>query len=184
MLRTIVKSKNLYSNTQEGVNTQILLRHYSKSQNIGFTTYFHKIHTGNGGSKTNKQCSQYLGITIAERVLSKIFKNVKVMPFGNQGYDIICGQGYKIDIKSAVRRKQHLWGFNIGRNQIADYFLCLAFDSREDLNPEHLWLIPGSNINYFTGITISELKLDKWSQYEITNKLNDVINCCNMIRGD
>jgi hypothetical protein len=49
----------------------------------------------------NRDCSQYLGIHIAERVLSNIFENVKRLPLHNHGYDFICNKGYKIDVKSA-----------------------------------------------------------------------------------
>lgn len=35
----------------------------------------------------NKECSDYLGCYIAERLLSKIYPDVQVMPHGNPGYD-------------------------------------------------------------------------------------------------
>jgi len=138
-----------------------------------------------GGSKTNKESAQYLGITVAEKVLSKIFKNVEVMPFGNSGYDFKCNSGYLIDVKSACKRKnQNYWMFRINRNQIADYFLCLAFDNRDDLNPEHIWLIPAKKVRHLTSLAISIVTIDKWLEYELTNKLNDVINCCNIIKSE
>ena len=99
--------------------------------------------------ENNKSCSQYLGIHIAERILSHIFHNVEQMPYNNPGYDLICGNGYKIDVKSVCHVKDipNKWNFPIRRNKIPDYFLCLAFDNREDLNPKHIWLIPGHIIN-------------------------------------
>ena len=36
----------------------------------------------------NKDCASYLGC-IAEQLLSKIFKHVKMMPYGNHGYDSV-----------------------------------------------------------------------------------------------
>ena len=72
------------------------------------------------------------------------------------------------------------WAFNIGRNTTADYFLCLAFDNREDLNPLHAWLIPGSKINHLTGTSISPSTLHKWDAYALdTSKIGD---CCDAMR--
>lgn len=139
-----------------------------------------------GGMKDNKDCPHYLGITVAERVLSKIFKNVQRMSTHNPGYDFICGKGFKIDVKSGCRRERenrsNWWVFNINHNIIADHFLCLAFDNRKNLNPEHIWLIPRIDINDKGSITITESKLYKWSKYEL-DKLDDIIKCCNTIKG-
>jgi len=88
---------------------------------------------------TNKKTALYLGVHIAEKVLSKIYKNVKIMPFGNPGFDFICGKGLKIDAKSSTlisnRSENPSWIFNIRRKKIPDLFLCLAFDNVNDLNP-------------------------------------------------
>jgi len=140
---------------------------------------------GYGSSKTNKKSSSYLGVTVAEKVLSRVFKNVEVMPPNNSGYDFICNSGYMIDVKSACKSKnQNNWMFNINRNQIADYFLILAFDNRENLNPKHIWLISGKIVNHLKSLVVSVATVDKWSEYELTNKLNDVISCCDILRGD
>ena len=74
------------------------------------------------------------------------------------------------------------WFFSINKNQIADYFLCIAFDNRDDLNPEYLWLIPGSDVNDKSGISIAESTIDKWSKYEL-DKLDDIISCCNNMKN-
>ena len=95
----------------------------------------------------NKECSQFLGIHIAEQVLSHVFKDVEQMPMNNPGYDFICNHGKKIDIKSSCLRKKGNWLFNIKRNTTANYFLCLAFDDRGNMTPLHAWLIPGSKLN-------------------------------------
>ena len=132
----------------------------------------------------NKECPSYLGIHIAERVLSHIFENVRRMPNNNPGFDVICNQDKLIDIKSACR--QHIppwadsWTFIINKNQIAQYFLCLAFDNRQDLNPEHIWLIPACNVNDKIGVSIAETRLAKWSKYE--QPVDKVIDCCNTLR--
>jgi len=178
------KSKSLFSTTTDGVTTQIRCVVNLHTEHVGFSTLFQKSPGNTGASESNKECSQYLGIIVGERMLLRVFKNVEVMPFGNQGYDFICNSGYKIDVKSATKMKNHNgWMFNINRNQIADYFLCLAFDDRENLNPKHIWLIPGEKVNHLIGLAISISTMDKWSQYELTNKLNDVIECCNILKN-
>ena len=176
--------KSVYCNTEEGVTTQIQIQYNTHTNHITFGfTQFKKSPGWTNGSVNNKQCASYLGVTVAESVLSKIFQHVERMPYGNPGYDFICGRGYRIDIKSATRMKnQNAWVFHIGCNYIADYFLCLAFDNREDLNPLHLWLIPAKKVNHLTGLIISESKLKNWSQYELDGKLNKVIACCNVLR--
>ena len=177
-------TKSLFSNTQEGVTTQIQLRYNPRTEHIGVTSVFKKSDGFSNGSLNNKNCSNYLGITIAEQILAKIFKNVVVMPSHNKGFDIICNQGYKIDIKSATHNKKGKgWMFSIKHNKIADYFLCLAFDNREDLNPLHLWLIGGEKINHLSYLRILESRLNRWSQYELDDGLNKVIGCCNIMQA-
>ena len=129
----------------------------------------------------NKTCSSYLGCHVAEGVLSSVFKDVKVMPFGNPGYDFICNHGKKIDVKSGCTLKpggnrSDLWNFHIGRNKIPDYFLCIAFDNRNDLNPLHLWLIPGDVVSHLSGTSISKTSLHKWDKYKLA--VNDVVEAC------
>lgn len=132
---------------------------------------------------TNRACSAYLGCYIAERVLSNVFKNVQMMPIGHPGYDFICGNGYKIDVKSATfGTKYHRASFNIRKNVIADYFLCIAFDNRTDLNPLYMWLIPGDDINHLNATGVSISTIDKWNKYEIG--VDKVVACCDTLRGD
>lgn len=135
--------------------------------------------------------SYWLGIHVAERVLNNIFENVQEMPMCNQGYDFICKNRCKVDIKSSCIRKTkygYRWAFNIDKNTIADYFLLLAFDNRENLNPIHLWLIKGNEIiktkkgltklNNLTTLSISTSKdkLEKYILYELKDKLDKVKN--------
>lgn len=146
----------------------------------------HRRNNGGRSYKENRSCASYLGVYVAERVLSHVFKDVERMPFDNPGYDFICNKGKKIDIKSICShskgRSLLCWRFSIRRNKIADYFLCLAFDNREDLNPLHIWLIPGHIVNHLHGASISITTIDKWSKYELAEKLNDVVTCCNIIK--
>lgn len=136
---------------------------------------------------TNPDCASYLGVCVAERVLSHIFEHVTRMPFGNPGYDFTCRRGYKIDVKSGCRYHREGWSdwwlFHIDKNTTADYFLLLAFDDRKSLTPEHVWLIPGSEVSDRVSVGITESRLKKWAQYELHDKLEDVVKCCNAIRA-
>ena len=137
--------------------------------------------TEDGAKITNTECSMYLGVDIAENVLSKVFNDVEVMPPNNPGYDFICNKGKKIDVKSACLRDTYTaWNFSIKYNTVADYFLCIAFDNRKDLNPLHIWLIPGNLINKNSGKTISESTLYKWNKYELD--ITKTIECCDHIK--
>ena len=128
----------------------------------------------------NKLCPQYLGIVIGERLCRHLFKDVEVMPIHNAGYDIVCSHGKRIDVKTAcmtlVNKKYPRWGFNIRMCTAADYFICVAFDNVKDLNPLHIWMIPGKEINHLTGISIRPSTLHKWSQWE--RDINNAQLCC------
>lgn len=115
----------------------------------------------------NKKCSTYLGCDIAETVASKIFKDAKAMPYGNHGFDIVCNEDKKIDVKSSIFRISGSWVFNIRCNTLADYFLCIGFDNRNDLNPIHIWLIPSGGVNHLTKIAIRKNTVKNWMQYEL-----------------
>jgi hypothetical protein len=135
----------------------------------------------------NKTCSAYLGIHIAERILSHYFENVSRTPYGTPGYDFTCKNGYKIDVKCAciqkIKNKSNCkWQFSIQYNTIADYFLCLGFDNRDSLEPQHIWLIPGNVVNKLDAfqIPVSEYGLSKWHQYE--KPLDKVLQCCATLR--
>lgn len=133
----------------------------------------------------NRDCPLFLGVHIAEQVLSKVFKNVEQMPNNNPGFDFKCNRGMKIDVKSSVLRYHGRslgsWSFGIGKNTIADYFLCLAFNNREDLNPMHIWLIPGNDINHLTSTKISPTRISRWSKYE--KDITKIISCCDTMRN-
>ena len=129
----------------------------------------------------NRGCSSFLGVYVAEGVLGQAFKNVVRMPYGNSGYDFKCGNGYEIDVKSSCWRKNGGWAFHIDHNIIADYFLCLAFDNRKDLNPLHVWLIPGDVVNSRICIGISPSTISKWDKYALD--INKVSACCNMMKA-
>jgi len=128
--------------------------------------------------------ASFLGL-LSEKVLSHMFDGVRRMPTNNPGYDFVCARGLKIDVKSSTRHAQinqpnEHWTFSIRYNKVADYFLCLAFDNRESLNPEHVWLIPARKINMQSALCISETVISKWSEYE--RSLDKVNVCCGAMR--
>lgn len=138
----------------------------------------------------NRTCSAFLGIHVAERVLAKTFKDVKIMPTGHPGYDFICNKGMKIDVKSATSVctiangiSFPRWSFKIRRNKVADFFICIAFDNRDELNPQHAWMIPGHILNTMYSPCVSKSTVAKWDEYKID--LDSITACCdNMKNGD
>lgn len=145
--------------------------------------YMHRTGRNQPMSK-KRDCPAFLGIHVAERVLSHIFKNVTRMPYNNPGYDFVCNNGFLVDAKAACRghhlHRSDNWTFHIHKNQIAQYFICLAFNNREDLTPEHIWLIPAGDINDKVGVSIADSRIDRWSRYELP--INQVVSCCDTIR--
>lgn len=178
-----LKSKHLHSTTTGGISTHTICVYNTNTNMVTVSTSFHKSHFNNG-SKTNKTCTNWLGIR-AEIILTNVFKSVERMPYSNPGFDFICKGGYKIDVKSSCQYLHGNWSpsykFGVFRNKIADYFLCLTFDNREDLNPLHIWLIPGSDINDRLCVGISESTITKWDKYKI-DKIDDIISYCNNIK--
>ncbi len=146
----------------------------------------------------NKECSNYLGIYITERILSYVFESATQMPFGNKGFDWLCPKGLKIDVKSACLGKHGntpAWRFGINKNKIADYFLLLAFDNRTDLNPMHIWLIKGTDIcdgykrnfiNEKSSLEIYNTKnsINRYKKYELDDKIERVIKCYDKFKND
>ena len=131
--------------------------------------------------KSNKSCSQYLGVHVAEKVLSLVFTNVERMPLKNHGYDFICGKGYKIEVKSAcLKADSPQWMFRINKNNVADYFALLAFDNRNSLNPLHFWLVPSVVLKDCNSLTISRRNILKFKEYE--KPTDKIIQCCNILK--
>lgn len=173
--------KSLFYLCGDGVTIRIFCQHNINTNYNSITTRFDYKNTG--GYSTNRDCSMFLGVHIAEQILSKVFKNVKTMPINNPGYDFICNNGYKIDVKSSCIHKDGLWSFIFDRNKIPDYFLCIAFDNRNNLQPEYIWLIPSDIVNNLVGTSISESTLNKWEGYNLP--IDKVVSCCdNMKSGD
>ena len=142
---------------------------------------------GNLPMDENKNCPSYLGVHIAERLIRNRYgDDIEVMPYGNPGYDFICNKGKLVDAKSACLNKYDGWLFHIGRNTIADFFICTAFDNREDLNVLHVWMIPGDVVNHLVSASICQNTVHKWDEYELD--IDKISSCCNEMkdaaRGD
>lgn len=143
----------------------------------------------------NEDCAVYLGIHIAERVLSKVFEDVKRMSINNHGFDFICKKGYKIDVKSATVNRptsNGAWSFGINHNDIADYFLLIGFDDRENLEPMHIWLfkkdemIRGKPFHMRKGFSMEDnpINLEVYNPWELTDKLEKMKECCDKLKSD
>jgi len=139
---------------------------------------------GGKSMSDNKECSSFLGVHVAERVLAHVFKDVKKMTYGNSGYDFICNRGKKIDVKSSCihyqRKRNPYFAFTFNKNKIADHFLCMAFDDRNDLNPLYIWLLPGSEFNHLVGTRISTATIDKWDEYR--QPIDKALVCCSILK--
>ncbi|MDD3906430.1 MAG: hypothetical protein PHS46_07930 [Candidatus Omnitrophica bacterium] len=136
-----------------------------------------------------KEHPGYLGVVVAERLLTGVFQNVERMPMGNPGFDFYCGKRYKIDVKASCLsfrqcpRSSPKWEFSTKKNQIADYFACIAFDNRQELNPVHFWIIPASEVANKTTISVSnvESSLSKVRKYE--RPIDNILSTCNQLKG-
>ena len=135
----------------------------------------------------NKNCASYLGVVVAERLCKHLFKDVEVMPHNNTGFDIICNKGMKIDVKSASttftgkNKKYPQWQFNIDHNTIADFFILVTFDNRIDLNPLHLWMIPGKKLNHQVKASVALSRIHKWDEWKKDIKNAQI--CCAEIKA-
>ena len=175
LMRSKKHHKGLFSMSENGVCYKILARYTESTENIGIYGQFSLSHGFNDGMRHNKDSAQYFGLHVAENALSKIFNDVELMPYANPGYDFVCKHGLKIDVKASTQRGGYNgWSFYIGKNRITDYFLCVAFNDRIDLDPIHLWLLPAALVNERTQVSISRSSLDKWTQYELTDKLTEL----------
>lgn len=175
------KHKSLNHITIDGIGIRTQLQYNTSTNHITIGNTF-----SNHKRPTNKESPIYLGVTVAEKVLSNVFKNVEKMPNCNPGYDFICGKGYKVDSKACCKRihdkQSNNWTFHINKNKITNYFALLAFDNRNDINPLHFWLIPGNIINNKAGVTISESTISKWNEYK--RDISKIISCCNTLKGE
>jgi len=125
-----------------------------------------------------KESAVYLGVfrgefEIAETVLKSLYGKVERMQYGNSGFDFVCN-GNKIDVKTSCishdkRWNSDRWSYSIKKNEIADMFLLIAYESRTSLNVMHIWLVEASKVNDLVALKISnnEKTLRKWKKYEL-----------------
>lgn len=142
---------------------------------------------GHESMYTNKHCTSYLGVAVAERLIKHLFNDVIMMPYGFPDYDMICNKGKKINVKSStIRVRQsnystmNYWRFTINCNKIAEFFLCVAFDNINDINPLYMWMIPGKELNNQSDISISQSTIHKWDQYKFD--ITDAKKCCDIMK--
>jgi len=134
----------------------------------------------------SRDSASYLGIHIAERLLPKIFQEPRMMPHGNKGFDAICKNNYKIEIKSSVLYKDNRWNFHISQNKIADFFFCIGFNNRINLEIQYIWLIPGNDVvrnkklNEFYSLYIYDTEHSRScvAKYVLSDKLEQANNTC------
>jgi len=133
----------------------------------------------------NKECAQYLGCYINERILKHVMPNAILMNYANPGYDLVCGKGYLVDAKAATlhypKNQSPHWCFMIRKNTTPDYFLLTAYKDRESLDICHMWLIPGDAINDKVGVTISLSGIHKWDEYQIDH--TDALTCVTQLKA-
>lgn len=168
----------------------------NKANRVGLSTYCKKhLHEYNKNLEKskpdyvpmseNRYCAEFLGCHVNETILSKVFKDVKMMPYANPGYDFLCAKNKKIDCKSATllhpknENGEDFWNFHIRHNVMADYFLLVGYDNREDLNPLRCWIIPGYLLNGKETLAI-RINDTKWNECE--RKIDDVIDKCNLMK--
>lgn len=108
----------------------------------------------------NHLCSAYLGCYRAENFVFSYYNISDIMPYGFHGYDCICNNKYKLEIKSSTVYHRtpngYNWQFAIRKNKIADYFILVAYDDNDSLSkPSHMWEIPANLVNMKTCLSIS-----------------------------
>lgn len=121
---------------------------------------------------TAKDSSLFLGVHVTEAAIREAYPDIKQMRHGNPKFDLIDIDGSKIDVKSATtyrfKNKDAIrWEFRIRKNDVPDFFICVAFDNRDDLNVIQAWKFPGSVVNHLETLSISPGSFKKWEQYEI-----------------
>lgn len=133
----------------------------------------------------NEDCPSYLGVHIGENYAEKIlivhFGGIeKRMPYNHPYYEFMVKGEYSIQVKTRTliyHEGWEGWYFMIGHNNIADYFLLLAFDNRENKNLLHIWLIKRDEIireeKFYNrdSITITNIPeyLLEFQKYELKN---------------
>lgn len=135
----------------------------------------HRRSLGMKPMSENKECAQYLGVHLSENAASKLLPKATKMPINHPKYDFLCSQGYKIDVKSSTLRLNKnsvtpRWSFCIRDNKDADYFMCIGYDNRTDLNILKIWMIPRKEVDGHKFLLISLSNEVNWKEYELDPK--------------
>lgn len=139
----------------------------------------------------NENCSLWFGEFISQNYVMETFENPIKMHNGNPGFDWICKKGEKIDHKGAcltyiIDANWSGWVFGIEYNNIADWFILSAWDSRDSLVPLHVWIFHKNDIirerkfwrrDSFS-ITDTPKKLKELEKWEVTNRLEKLKELC------
>lgn len=183
-----------YANYMEYCNDKAKIRGFEGSSE--YSKVRHWCRGLNGPMSENQDCSQYLSICISEMILSEIFEDIQRTKNNNIGFDFICKKGFKTQAKSGVllyrENGSGYWQFKIDYNKIPDYFILVAFDNRQDLNPVHIWLIKnneiirGRKLNQFSGLPITnEPKyISIFKKYENIDKLEKFKKICDELKSE
>ena len=136
-----------------------------------------------------EDCPVYFG-DFTESLMIQTFEGAVRMRHNNPGFDWICKRGDKIDNKGRCliyNNKSPNWIFNIRYNNIADWFILSAWDSRDSLTPLHVWAFHKDDIvggkkfwrrDSFS-ITNTPKGLKEFEKYEITGRLDKLKELCN-----
>lgn len=140
----------------------------------------------------NTDCSSYFGIYIAENYIIRTFEDAINMPPNNPGFDLLCKNGLKIQTKARCIGYHNCcdspnFEFLIKCNNIVDWFILSAWDSRDSLVPLHVWAFHKNDIVRrrrfceFVSFTITNRPeyLKELEKYEITDKLDKLKEICN-----
>jgi len=130
----------------------------------------------------------WFGIEIGEEIASRYFDNPTRMPYGNPGYDLICKNGFTINVKMAIQRDDRRWTYALSsRSGVGcDYYMLIAMSDRDTLEPLHVWLIPsnavvGRNRTCDKGsLSVSPSTLSKLAEYE--KPVGHLQCCCQSVR--
>ena len=145
-------------------------------------------------------CPKYIGLFIEEKLM-KMFDGASKNPiatnlFGAGAWDWKCKNGVlikyvsacliyriKIDKKSGKEYEWEGWHWAIARNNVPDSFLLIGYgESRENLDVENAWFVPGKDVirtkkfwdrESFTIRTDKKKQLIEMKKYEVgKEKLN------------
>ena len=167
---------------RDKVNTRKRLYRKNNPEKVKAESVRDRLKNGQLPMSENKECASYLGVHINERLLKHLFDDVEVMPYGNPGFDFICNNGKKIDGKSSCLNKDGRWKFTINHNTTADYFFCVAYDNRRNLNIIHIWMLPGDKFNHLKMTSVSPSTIHKWDEYK--QNVDGAVSCCDTMRGE